>query len=227
MKSQVLHTVWYYISFEAAGQIWYWSLLGVKGFEANLGKSRLIQDMLAYSVFEKPCPGHNNHASLVTFTRFVPAERRTEVQGLVGVLRIGPLQLVEVRHVEVRQPVVDVAGERSVVAERIHVHEPRNEVRRKRDDKGVHQDGKTRDALHDFEPGTDVLGGVWHGAAKLADEVHRVHSHLENVIYEGEQGSERERCHKHGHEAKLEHCKGCRSQVNKSCTVCRFLNSYW
>ena len=32
MKSQVLHTVWCYISGEAAGEIWHWSLLGVKGF---------------------------------------------------------------------------------------------------------------------------------------------------------------------------------------------------
>ena len=32
MKSQVLHTVWCYISGEAAGEIWHWSLLGVKEF---------------------------------------------------------------------------------------------------------------------------------------------------------------------------------------------------
>ena len=31
MKSHVLHTVWCNISGEAAGEIWYWSLLGVKG----------------------------------------------------------------------------------------------------------------------------------------------------------------------------------------------------
>ena len=31
MKSQVLHTVWWYISGEAAGEIWKWSLLEVKG----------------------------------------------------------------------------------------------------------------------------------------------------------------------------------------------------
>ena len=30
MKSQVLHTVWCNISGEAAGEIWNWSLLGVK-----------------------------------------------------------------------------------------------------------------------------------------------------------------------------------------------------
>ena len=31
MKSQVLHTVWWNISGEAVGEIWNWSLLGVKG----------------------------------------------------------------------------------------------------------------------------------------------------------------------------------------------------
>ena len=31
MKSQVLHTVWCHISFEAAGEFWHWSLSGVKG----------------------------------------------------------------------------------------------------------------------------------------------------------------------------------------------------
>ena len=33
MKSQVLHTVWCYISSEAAGEIWHWSFLGVKGLK--------------------------------------------------------------------------------------------------------------------------------------------------------------------------------------------------
>ena len=37
MKSQVLHTVWCYISGEAAGEISYWSLLGMKGLTSGLG----------------------------------------------------------------------------------------------------------------------------------------------------------------------------------------------
>ena len=37
MKNQVLHTVWYNISGEAAGEIWTWSLLGVKGLRGKLG----------------------------------------------------------------------------------------------------------------------------------------------------------------------------------------------
>ena len=35
MESQVLHTAWCYISGEAAGEIWNWSLLGVKGLKVN------------------------------------------------------------------------------------------------------------------------------------------------------------------------------------------------
>ena len=33
LKSQLLYTVWCYISGEAAGEIWHWSLLEVKGFK--------------------------------------------------------------------------------------------------------------------------------------------------------------------------------------------------
>ena len=36
MKSQVLHTVWCHISGEAAGEIWSWPLLGVKGLNIYL-----------------------------------------------------------------------------------------------------------------------------------------------------------------------------------------------
>ena len=36
MKSQVLHTAWCHISGEAAGEIWTWSLLGVKGKQRKL-----------------------------------------------------------------------------------------------------------------------------------------------------------------------------------------------
>ena len=35
MKSHVLHTVWCNIPGEAAGEIWSWSLLGVKGLKLN------------------------------------------------------------------------------------------------------------------------------------------------------------------------------------------------
>ena len=36
MKNQVLHTVWCNISGETAGEIWTWSLLGVKGLKEYL-----------------------------------------------------------------------------------------------------------------------------------------------------------------------------------------------
>ena len=40
MKSQVLHTAWCYISGEAGGEIWYWSLLGMKGLMLSGRHSR-------------------------------------------------------------------------------------------------------------------------------------------------------------------------------------------
>ena len=46
MKSQVLHTVWYNISGEAVGEIWNWSLLGVKGL--NEICTETVGKMVAY-----------------------------------------------------------------------------------------------------------------------------------------------------------------------------------
>ena len=42
MKSQVLHTVWCYISGEAAGEFWHWSLSGVKGLNYQFTQHHLI-----------------------------------------------------------------------------------------------------------------------------------------------------------------------------------------
>ena len=52
MKGQVLHTVWCNISGEAAGEIWYWSLLGVKGLKGwenalfELGSERVETNII-------------------------------------------------------------------------------------------------------------------------------------------------------------------------------------
>ena len=47
MKSQVLHTVWCNISGEATGEIWHWSLLGVKGVMIfDRGSRRLLTRLL-------------------------------------------------------------------------------------------------------------------------------------------------------------------------------------
>ena len=43
MKSQILHTVWCNSSGEAAGEIWNWSLLGVKGL--TIGKHICLIDL--------------------------------------------------------------------------------------------------------------------------------------------------------------------------------------
>ena len=48
MKSQVLHTVWCNISGEAAGEIWNWSLLGVKGLRAAPTAHALYQWFLLH-----------------------------------------------------------------------------------------------------------------------------------------------------------------------------------
>ena len=49
MKSQVLHTVQCNISAEAAGEIWHWSLLGVKGLKlALLSKWQQIGTRMAF-----------------------------------------------------------------------------------------------------------------------------------------------------------------------------------
>ena len=42
MKSQVLRTVWCYITGEAAGEIWHWSLLAVKVL--NLSKKNALSE---------------------------------------------------------------------------------------------------------------------------------------------------------------------------------------
>ena len=44
MESQVLHTVWCNIAGEAAGEIWNWSFLGVKGLKADLDGTTLTHD---------------------------------------------------------------------------------------------------------------------------------------------------------------------------------------
>ena len=43
MKSQVVHTVWCYISGKTAGEIWNWSLLEVKGFKGWGGQVGLLK----------------------------------------------------------------------------------------------------------------------------------------------------------------------------------------
>ena len=59
MKSQVLHTVWCNISGEAAGEIWHWSLSGVKGlsvcgFALTMGQRRKHQLSFLLTAFYYP-----------------------------------------------------------------------------------------------------------------------------------------------------------------------------
>ena len=65
MKSQVLHTVWCNISCEAAGEIWNWSLLGVKGLTrqhdhtgmALISRALEIQRRTMKQYQLRKCPG--------------------------------------------------------------------------------------------------------------------------------------------------------------------------
>ena len=52
MKSQGLHTVWCNISGEAAGEIWEWSLVGVKGLRnwSTAGVAQFSPDLATKSI---------------------------------------------------------------------------------------------------------------------------------------------------------------------------------
>ena len=88
MKSQVLHTVWAYISVEAAGEIWHWSLLGVKG----LKWVAFAQNLPSSTCF---LPGHalwlvcsRNRA--VCWSKGREKEFRYSWISLIGLWRTGP-----------------------------------------------------------------------------------------------------------------------------------------
>ena len=54
MKNQVLHTAWCYISDGAAGEIWYWSLLGVKGLRQRTLKMMPCRAECPYRKYMEP-----------------------------------------------------------------------------------------------------------------------------------------------------------------------------
>ena len=54
MKSQVLHTVWCSITGVAAGWIWTWSLLGVKGFNTRKPFKRMPPSIMARVYWQWP-----------------------------------------------------------------------------------------------------------------------------------------------------------------------------
>ena len=49
MKSELLQTVWRYISGEAAGEIWNWSLLRVKGLKNRMDKQHKCKRFMSWS----------------------------------------------------------------------------------------------------------------------------------------------------------------------------------
>ena len=52
---------------------------------------------------------------------------------------------------------------------------------------------------------TDVSGAGRHGSPPLRDELVGVQADLNDVVEQSQQGSQRERCHKDGGEAKLDY----------------------
>ena len=67
MKSQVLYTVWCYISGEAAGEIWNWSFLGVKRLSRgrqSLHQISLAEGTLAHRGNVRPLPDFSDALSL-------------------------------------------------------------------------------------------------------------------------------------------------------------------
>ena len=70
MKSQDRHTVWCFVSGEAAGEIWTWSLLGVKGLKPGLktnisGFLRLIWSTKPTLVLPGVPWGLNTHGKIL------------------------------------------------------------------------------------------------------------------------------------------------------------------
>ena len=82
MKSQVLHTTWCHISGEAAGEIWTWSLLGVKGLRhAKTAKIRCGY----YKGEERRCAGttlfKTQNVNLYTLFKTEDPENSTQSGG--------------------------------------------------------------------------------------------------------------------------------------------------
>ena len=68
MKSQVLYTVWCYISSEAAEEVWFWSLLGVKGLTAVSGAIEpVLQKKVSPPHLCIQRPGHISHNRKVVY----------------------------------------------------------------------------------------------------------------------------------------------------------------
>lgn len=59
--------------------------------------------------------------------------------------------------------------------------------------------------IENFLPGTDAVGLGCHRTSELSGELPGVHSDLDDVVDECQQGRQREGGHKKGDEAKLDH----------------------
>ena len=72
MKSQILYTVWSFISGEAAGEVWNWSLLGVKGLSPQYWSQWV---MLCNRWLTCTCMSNREDAKRITIRMVLEPER--------------------------------------------------------------------------------------------------------------------------------------------------------
>ena len=81
MKSQVLLTVWCNISGEAGGEIWHWSLLGVKGLNVKTSprNSQYVVSILTYRLGQRIYPSRKERKTQCE----IPSRRLPSLHGIV------------------------------------------------------------------------------------------------------------------------------------------------
>lgn len=67
-------------------------------------------------------------------------------------------------------------------------------------------DRKYSNPTEDFLPGSDAVGLGCHGTSELSGELPGIHSNLNNVVNECQEGCQGEGGHEQCDETKLDHC---------------------
>lgn len=109
------------------------------------------------------------------------------------------------RRVERRKTAFDVSHQVVAVRILVHVHESRDEIARVGNNQSVRDDREVGDALEDRVPDPDVLDPLSARPTALGEVLEGVQTDLDEVIDEGEEGSQREGGHEHRHETVLDH----------------------
>ena len=71
----------------------------------------------------------------------------------------------------------------------------------------ITEHGEFSDRVKNLVPDAYVSNSLSNRASVKHEQLARVQSHLQHVVDDGEQGSQRERRHEDGHEAELNHCR--------------------